>query len=383
MSNGVSGLSPPSLEKKCAPEALSIYYQKHYPFQTVHRALTVGESNSDFAHGRKGEEREIILEWSGGRISRWNSLRSDPAGFKTFICEQNPERMEIGGAYAQAIEERSIRGKHGLTLLGRELVFDLDMDAAYDPYRVCGCSGSGICRGCWKLLAAGARFLDRILQHEFGCHRMLWVFSGRRGLHCWVFGQTCLSRAARAAILTRVDVLVESATSRNSRPLLPSVKAALVQMHADFEAYVSTHPTLMTACKEQIEVAIGDEVIIQEFRAILSDQAKRAGSAIDVWKSFRTMCNAPRLQPYTHSVVLAFCGPRLDRAVTEDARHPIKLPFCVHPSTGKLCLPLARESLFDFDPDANAVTLNDLVQGRKDCVQKFQRSVSAFEKEIS
>lgn len=383
MSNGVSGPTPPSPEKKCTPDSLATYYRFHYPFHAVHRALTVGQSDPNFAHGQSGDKREIILQWSGGRISRWNSLRTEHEAFKTFICEQNPERMEIGGAYAQAVEERAIRGKHGLTLLGRELVFDLDMDAAYDPYRVCGCSGANICRVCWKLLAAGARFLDRILQHEFGCRKMLWVFSGRRGLHCWVFGHTCIPRSARAAILERVDVLVQSATSRNVRPLLPSVTAALVQLHADFEVYVSANPTLMTACKEQIETALGDETVIHEFRALVADQAQRAGSAIDIWKAFRSMCNPPRLQRYTHAVALAFCGPRLDRAVTEDARHPIKLPFCVHPSTGKLCLPLPRELLFEFDPDSNAVTLNDLLEKRNECIAKFQRAISALEKEIS
>ena len=49
-------------------------------------------------------------------------------------------------------------------------------------------------------------------------------------------------------------------------------------------------------------------------------------------------------------IVFAYTFPRLDLEVSKHMNHLLKAPFCVHPKTGRVCVPINPALADDFDP---------------------------------
>ena len=115
--------------------------------------------------------------------------------------------------------------------LQRELVFDIDM-TDYDSVRRC-CSEANICSRCWVFIAAAVKVLDGSIRGQFGYNHLLWVYSGRRGIHLWVSDQEAMEltdeeRKAVANYLTVVGGGKENKKKVNvrqgSKPLPPGIQ---------------------------------------------------------------------------------------------------------------------------------------------------------------
>jgi len=68
-----------------------------------------------------------------------------------------------------------------------------------------------------------------------------------------------------------------------------------------------------------------------------------------------------RLENWTAEVVFRHSYPRLDIEVSKKQNHLLKSPFCVHPKTGRVCVPIDPEKVDDFDPFA-VPTLSQLME---------------------
>lgn len=106
----------------------------------------------------------------------------------------------------------------------------------YDSIRTC-CSEARICKKCWGFIAAAVRVLDHALREEFGYENLLWVYSGRRGIHLWISDKDAMAltdqqRKSLVGWLTVIHGGSESGKKLNvhSRDgkLAPSLQCVLV-----------------------------------------------------------------------------------------------------------------------------------------------------------
>lgn len=119
-----------------------------------------------------------------------------------------PRRIEIGPVYtADPRDRKTFRNSTAFQPLAKELCFDIDL-TDYDDIRTC-CDKANICNKCWKFTTMAIKVLEAALQEDFGFHHILWVYSGRRGIHAWVCDKRAraLDDQQRKAITGYFDVV--------------------------------------------------------------------------------------------------------------------------------------------------------------------------------
>lgn len=370
--------------------ALLAYYRRLLPFRSLYLWL-----NQDVAMTRKFTHREFAFTLQNDAYLRYQSFSSWDE-WKKEVCRLNPSRFEVGPVYSAKPKDRKTLQKATFRPVARELVFDIDM-TDYDDVRTC-CADKSICRRCWQLIAVAVEVLDATLREDFGFQHLLWVYSGRRGIHCWVSdAEACaLADDARKALVGFIEVIrggasqvkkvaLGASSGTHARTLHPSLRRAL-----GVDVLANTHPTssgvqgpLQRAFVDIIlkdQDAFRDEakwdILLQlcpghETDAVARLRAKWEGSSrASVLKWQDLLETAQRSHERARAawiaaledIVIQYTYPRIDAEVTKRQNHLLKSPFVVHPSTGRVCVPLDMAQIQSFDPNTGAPTVAQILQ---------------------
>ena len=232
--------------------------------------------------------------------------------------------------------------------------------------------------------------MDRALREDFGFEHMLWVYSGRRGVHCWVCdeGARAMSNEARAACVEYLSVPFGGPGSgtggerkQNSIvwPPHPALARAfkvleplfvkhvigpdgqgLLDAPEHWESVIATLPAEMQAKVRDEWARDGGSSAREKWAALrgLTEGASAsgggggAGGAGGPGPAKKARRGAALSELWKYELIFTHCYPRLDVNVSKHQNHLLKSPWCVHPKTGRVCVPFDPREAERFDPFA-------------------------------
>ncbi|KAH3676248.1 hypothetical protein WICMUC_002125 [Wickerhamomyces mucosus] len=330
---------------------MAFYYERLLPFRYVFQWLNHSpKPQADFVM------REFAYEFQSGAYQRYNSY-NNLEEFKASVIKSNPTRFEVGAVYEINPSERKSVPKSKMKPVEKELVFDIDL-TDYDDIRTC-CSKTKICTKCWKFITVATKIIDQALRDDFGFEHMIWVFSGRRGAHCWVSDKRArvLDETRRRAIIEYLDVLKNKGSKRLNvrRPYHPHIQRSYDILKTEFIPIILEEQNPWQNDKAAIETLckFSNEKLNEALKEFWGDHPDR--SSFQKWKDIdevakRTLpksTNFKLIVEAKQDLILETLYPRLDVEVSRQMIHLLKSPFCIHPGTGNVCVPFDSRQPFD------------------------------------
>ncbi|ORX37791.1 hypothetical protein BD324DRAFT_623331 [Kockovaella imperatae] len=345
-----------------SPQVMNAFYRRLFPYRPFFLWL-----NQDHVPAKLYTHREFAFTLQGDVYIRYNSFHTADE-FKREVLRLNPSRFEIGPQYSARPRDRKTLPAGALQPQRRELVFDIDM-TDYDEIRTC-CTDKKICKRCWGFIAAAVKVLDHGLRETFGFKHLLWVYSGRRGIHCWISDPAALDLTddQRKGLVTFMEVIkggkeqakkVNVRGSKDEGSLHPVLKESLELLKPEFvDVCLRDQDCFRSEQGWETLLALlpTDRDVVGPLRADWKNSDK---SSMAKWEQVMKLVgemrtsNSPLFRKYERAledIILQYSYPRIDAEVSKHRNHLLKAPFCVHPGTGRICVPVNPSLVDEFDP---------------------------------
>lgn len=319
---------------------LELYYKEYFPSVPFVDWLAYGDKVAL-------QRREFSFTLDGDIYQRFLDFNSSEE-LKKDLIKKKPHKIDIGAVYTNSCKHRLAAD---FKEVQRELVFDIDI-SDYDDVRRC-CQGAKVCETCWPLMSIAVKVLKRILNNDFGWNHLLFVFSGRRGIHCWVLdkGARYLDKPSRVAVANYCQITVNSsAVIHQNYHLHPMELASLKIIDQYWDELLASQDFLSDEAgidRMLKEIKIEDSKKA-EWKAEMLNYEKTA----DRWSILELHSRKDKIKSdknFINRIKLSYTYPRIDIKVTEGFNHLLKAPFSIHPKTGKICVPFDGDEVDSFN----------------------------------
>ncbi|KAG0203673.1 hypothetical protein BGX28_004117 [Mortierella sp. GBA30] len=343
------------------PRQLMLFYRHFFPTKPYFQWLNYDIST---VPSKTFMNREFCFTLIDDTYIRYQSYKSVDE-FKQELIRLCPAKIDLGAIYNIKPRDKNMIRAASFQPVSKELVFDIDM-TDYDEIRTC-CSGGDVCTRCWEFMTVAMKIIDAALRDDFGFKHLLWVYSGRRGIHCWIGDERArqLNNEQRKAIVSYLEV-IKGGAQQGKKVKLPNVlhpslsrSFDIVQSH--FRSIMFNSQEILTTPEnwEKVLAIIPDEAVQAQIRAEWEDAPSRSPAL--KWSDLQDIIgeaigDSPKkkslLEHIPREIMFQYTYPRLDDKVSTDMKHLLKSPFCVHPKTGRVCVPIPIETCEDFDPSS-------------------------------
>ncbi|XP_022117030.2 DNA primase small subunit [Pieris rapae] len=335
-------------------DMLPIYYSRLFPQSLFCRWLTCGNYPQPLGN------RELSFTLADEVYLRYLSINNQKE-LHLLFQKKCPYKLDIGPVY----NTKPSIGRHDAVVLARELVFDIDL-TDYDEIRTC-CQEAKVCDKCWKFMVVACEIINTALKEDFGFHNILWVFSGRRGIHCWVSDHEArvLDSPGRTALADYMCLIFGGENQYKkvhlgNDNLHSSIRRAIGIIDKYFNSIIEEQEFLSTTDRlNSFLKIVPDEALRNQTHETLE---KMPPSSLERWETFVSIYNQyckqnpnamRKIKYLVEELKIQYCYPRLDAHVTKGFNHLLKSPFSIHPKTGKVSIVFKPEN-------AKNMKLNDI-----------------------
>ena len=307
---------------------LQKYYASSFPVDMFYDWLSYG-SKTYFLN------REFSFTLHNDVYLRFLNFK-DANELKLALQTQSPIKIDIGAVYNDQPKHKKMQK---LIPQEKELVFDLDL-SDYDEIRTC-CQGATCCNICWEYIRIALRVIKVGLERDFGFNKLLMVYSGRRGIHIWVCDKRArvLTDVVRSAILNYFSIIKGGADQHKKvnlpRLLHPSIQRSVELTKKTFLKMLDQQKTFVdkTQLDAILQLTQFDKV---NDKPTIKERIEKATTLQDKYMCFVEGLGTAEIT----EIMLQYTYPRLDVNVSTKMNHLLKAPFCVHPKTGRICMPI-------------------------------------------
>ncbi|CAH7683408.1 hypothetical protein BY996DRAFT_7617505 [Phakopsora pachyrhizi] len=353
------------------PHVMINFYKNIFPWKLLFLWL-----NQDHAPNYHFANREFAVTLQNDAYLRYNSY-SNYLDLQKDMIRLNPSRFEIGAVYSVPPRDKKSIPKSAFRPILRELVFDIDL-TDYDDIRRC-CNDKKICRKCWKFISIAVKVLEKRLRTDFGFRQLLWVYSGRRGIHCWISDEEALklSDDQRRCIVNYLDIFRGGGQASRSSlrvdfkgsSIHSSIKDSVEIAKPWFEEVAlkdqdvfkgedgwKFFKSLWDGLEFQSKLSkFDDSPSIKQWEDVINQESKLSRSTNSITNAIpnpKLSKQLNQINDIKRNIILHYTYPRIDLEVSKHMNHLLKSPFCVHPGTGKVCIPVDPEKVQEFDPES-------------------------------
>ncbi|XP_067019631.1 DNA primase small subunit-like isoform X2 [Acropora muricata] len=342
------------------PELLHQYYKRLFPYKYFVQWLSYGGvPKTYFVH------REFSFTLKDDVYVRYQSFAGQQELEKE-ILKRNPYKIDIGAVFTHKPKDHKMIKPGAFQAEEKELVFDIDM-TDYDEVRTC-CKGTDICKKCWLFMVVAMKIVDSALKRDFGFQHRLWVYSGRRGVHCWVCDASArkLSQNARSAVAEYLSVIkggenqIKKVNLRT--PYHPYIRHSSEILLSHFVDLVIEKQDMLS-CKERWDgiLALVPESIRTELNASWSKSKK---TSVQRWDELEV-----RLDNLNKKSARCLANNIVDMVVP-----------------GRVCVPISMADVDSFDP-FTVPTISQLCdeidqneKNSQDMIEEVKKKIPAYKR---